>query len=339
MVIRISPKWLVFLVLQCLIGAGLEAQTYPASCLAHPSCAIYSLYDAVCIPPLPPGVFDCYSVPFSMVAECLIKTYTCGDAPPCDTCSLLGGKPINLASGNTFISQSDLNIPGLGGGLAVSRTWNSLSAGVVGLFGSGWRSTYEENIFVGGDGYIKYSRGDGRIWSFGYKGQESPIIYLVMAPANGGESLLYDGTNWTLSFKSGEKRMFSGTTGNLLSISDRNGNTTQLSYDASNRLTTVTDAASRHLYFAYNGTGALVTGITSDVGVSTSYSYDNQGRLAQVTRPDLTTLSFQYDINSRITAVMDSQGKLLESHTYDSLGRGLTSSEALGVDALTVSYP
>jgi YD repeat-containing protein len=80
-------------------------------------------------------------------------------------------------------------------------------------------------------------------------------------------------------------------------------------------------------------------GITSDVGVATSYSYDNFGRLAQVTRPDLSTVSFQYDTNSRITAVLDSQGKLLESHTYDSSGRGLTSSRALGVDALTVSYP
>jgi YD repeat-containing protein len=93
------------------------------------------------------------------------------------------------------------------------------------------------------------------------------------------------------------------------------------------------------LYFGYNGAGFLVTGITSDIGVSTSYSYDTQGRLSLVTKPDLTTLSFQYNSNSRITAVMDMQGKVLESHTYDLLGRGLTSSRALGVDALTVSYP
>jgi YD repeat-containing protein len=185
---------------------------------------------------------------------------------------------------------------------------------------------------------MKYSRADGTIWTFGFAGQ-SPLVYLSMTPANAGASLSFDGTTWTLTFKNGEKRTFSGSTGNLLSTSDRNGNTTQVSYDASNRLTTVTDAASRHLYFAYNGAGSLVTGVTSDVGVATSYGYDNQGRLAQVTKPDLTTLSFQYDSNSRITTVMDMQGKVLESHTYDLLGRGLTSSRALGVDALTVSYP
>jgi YD repeat-containing protein len=206
------------------------------------------------------------------------------------------------------------------------------------MFGSGWISTYDESVYLGGDGFVKYSRADGTIWSFGFAGQ-SPLTYLVMTPASADASLLFDGTTWTLTFKNSEKRTFSGATGKLLTISDRNGNTTQVSYDTSNRLATVTDAAARHLYFAYSGTGSLVTGITSDAGVSTSYFYDTQGRLSQITRPDLTTLTFQYDANSRITAVLDAQSKVLESHTYDSLGRGLTSSGALGVDALTVSYP
>lgn len=136
--------------------------------------------------------------------------------------------------------------------------------------------------------------------------------------------------------------MFDGTSGRLLSITDRNGNTTQLTYDASYRLISVTDPASRHLYFSYAGpTSYLVTGVSSDVGISLSYSYDGQGRLIQYTKPDKTTVSFQYnDPNpSLITAVLDSTGKVLESHTYDSLGRGLTSSRAGGVEAVTVTYP
>jgi YD repeat-containing protein len=74
------------------------------------------------------------------------------------------------------------------------------------------------------------------------------------------------------------------------------------------------------------------------VGLSLSYAYDGQGRLTTVTKPDQTTVSFTYDSNSMITAVKDSNGKILESHTYDSSGRGLTSSKANGVDAVTVSY-
>jgi YD repeat-containing protein len=104
-------------------------------------------------------------------------------------------------------------------------------------------------------------------------------------------------------------------------------------------LTTVTDPGGRHLYFNYaSDTSYLVSSVSSDVGVSLSYTYDSQGRLIQVTKPDLTTESFAYDSNSRIITVTDSAGKVLESHTYDSEGRGLTSSRANGVEAITVSY-
>ena len=46
-----------------------------------------------------------------------------------------------------------------------------------------------------------------------------------------------------------------------------------------------------------------------------------------------------YRANSNITAVLDTDGRILESHTYDVLRRGLTSSRANGVDAVTVTYP
>jgi YD repeat-containing protein len=267
------------------------------------------------------------------------NSYSCPDAPPCPTCcpTTSCGSPINLASGDTYIPQDDFSVPGLGGGLALSRTWHSYSSGASGMFGLGWRSTYEESISVTSEGYIAYSRGNGDNWTFGfYSSPTAPTTYLPMTPSNTGDSLVWDGTNWTVTFKSGEKRVLSGSTGSLISIIDRNGNTTQLTYNAFNQLVTVTDPASRTLTFSY--TNGLVTGITSSVGISLSYAYDNYGHLIQITKPDQTTVSFQYDNFSHITAVLDSQGKLLESHTYDLLGRGTSSSRALGADALTVSY-
>ena len=81
-----------------------------------------------------------------------------------------------------------------------------------------------------------------------------------------------------------------------------------------------------------------MTSVTSDFGVTVSYSYDSQGRLAQVTEPDQSTLSFDYNSQSLIADVKDSNGKILESHTYDSNGRGLTASQANGVNAVTLSY-
>ena len=301
-------------------------------------------------PPFPPGYISCeyqmwsfgswtcafFSCPPAAAVSEACQTCMKGGAPPS------GGAPINLLTGNTFIEETDVRIPGLSNGLVLSRTWNSKwpstqTSSQVGLFGPNWRSTYEERIFLGSDNYIKYARSDGSFWSLAGAGTLYPV-----APANVAASLTVDGgyTQWTLTFQNGEKRIFNYLSGWLTAIIDRNGNTTQLTYDSTNRLTTVTDPAGRHLYFGYaSGSSFLVTGVTSDLGLTLAYSYDTQGRLIQVTKPDLTTLSFAYDANSRITAVTDANGNILESHTYDSQGRGLTSSRAGGAEAITVSYP
>jgi YD repeat-containing protein len=231
--------------------------------------------------------------------------------------------------------------------LSLVRTWNSKwptgqGAFQVGLFGPNWRSTYEEKIFIGGDYYIKYSRSDGSFWSFGTS-SPTPGSWAVAAPQNVVAALTTPNIAtpyWTIIFQNGEQRQFDGTSGMLTAIIDRNGNTTTLTYDGSNRLVTITDPASRHLNFGYGSPSShLVTSVTSDAGISLSYTYDGQNRLSQVTNPDLTTLSFTYNAQSLITAVTDSDGKILESHTYDTNARGLTSSRAAGVEAVSISYP
>ena len=266
----------------------------------------------------------------------------------------IAGSRLLLTTGDTYFSEQDIKIPGLGGGLGLVRTWNSLlraSMSSVGLFGPNWRSTYEERIYVDDDNTIAYARGNGSVWNFveGASTTFTPpppqnvlFTYHVAAPGNAVAALFYSASVWTLILQNGEQRVFDATSGNLLTITDRNGNTTQLTYDSSYRLTSVTDAASRHLYFSYASPSSyLVTGVSSDAGISLSYSYDGQGRLSQYTKPDQTTVSFQYGASNPIliTAVLDQNNKILESHTYDSLGRGLTSSKANGVEAVTVTYP
>lgn len=267
----------------------------------------------------------------------------------CPTCGKgvsLAGAPINLTNGNTFIQQTDLRIPGLGGGLTLTRTWNSIwpasqDGQQSGIFGPNWKSTYDERVFVGSGSslnFMVYAREDGGFWFFS---SSDGTNWSLASPANVTAKLVSTGTqSWTLTFQNGEQRVFSYTSGSLTAIVDRNGNPSQLSYDASNRLVTVTDPASRHLYFAYSSPSSrLVTGISSDVGIALSYSYDGQGRLIRVVKPDQSFVSFTYNGQSLITAVTDSDGKILESHTYDSRGRGLTSSKAGGVEAVTVTYP
>jgi YD repeat-containing protein len=259
---------------------------------------------------------------------------------------LLAGHPINLTTGNTFITESDVSVPGLGGGLQLSRKWNSMlpseQNSYAFAFGQNWRSNFEERILTAvGDGYLRYARSDGGVWYFGVASVGPPNVFKVSAPATDTTTTLTKGApSWTMSFQNGEKRLFDATSGMLTGIIDRNGNTLSLAYDSYGRLASVTDAVQRHLYFNYPSNSiSLVSSVTSDVGVTLSFAYDTQGRLTQMTKADGTTVSFEYDGNSNITNVRDANGKVLESHTYDALHRGLTSTRANGVDAVTVTYP
>jgi YD repeat-containing protein len=323
-----------FAILLVLIGAQCVLSTHAS---AQNTCIASSLLfwgDNI-----PPGwVCGPGEGPYSMV--CSGPSGKCGALSWCPTCGIFvptGGSPINLANGNTYIQQEDVKIPGLGGGLNLQRTWDSIwpatvSAFQSGMFGANWRSTYEERVFLNNNNMV-YLRSDGGYWIFASDGN-------LVAPANIIAALSQGSTYWTLAFQNGEQRQFSVASGSLTAIIDRNGNTTQLSYDSLNRLTTVTDPASRTLSFTYaSNSSPLVTGVSSSVGLSLSYAYDTSGRLTQVTKPDQTMVSFQYNTNSMITSVNDSNGKVLESHTYDSSGRGLTSARANGVQALTVTYP
>jgi YD repeat-containing protein len=276
---------------------------------------------------------------------------SCSSTAP--TCS--GSKPIIFGSGDTIIDDRDVSIPGLGGGLTLKRTWHSVLPQMepstsVGIFGQGWRSTYEERIIFpppspsvnGLSPPIKYARSDGSYWQFVWN---VTLSQWVSASPNNVMASLTSNLDYTQVFvtnkRTGEVRTFEKSDGLLTSIADRNGNTTQLTYDTSNRLVTVTSPAGQHLYFNY-GTGAsnyLVTSVTTDFGITLSYTYNSLGELVQVTKPDLTNLFYTYNAQSEITAVTDQLGKVLETHTYDSNGRGLTGSEANGVNALTVTYP
>jgi YD repeat-containing protein len=296
-----------------------------------------------------PGAYLCIPEgPF--ISVCYFKTDQCRPknahfetrCPSCKT----AGHPIDLTSGNTFIEQSDFAIPGLGGGLSLTRTWNSMwpvaqQQYEVGMFGTNWRSTYEERIYMGSDNYTKYLRADGSIWSWG---SGSGGLRSV-APADENAVLTLANRIWTITFKNGTKKTFDYNSGLLKTIVDRNGNTTTIAYDSNNRLSTVTDAANRTITFNYpNSSSQLVSSVVSAAGTFT-YQYDGQ-LLTKVTRPDNKFMTFEYGDGSPlygvpplVTAIKDTDSKLLEGHHYDAIGRGLSSTRANGVDSVTITYP
>lgn len=273
------------------------------------------------------------------------------DLGHCKQCEATAGSPINLTNGNTWITNQDYSLPGLGGGLGLVRTWNSLWTSQVpfetsGMFGDSWQSNYERRLQVSSgrstssssSSQIKYWRGDGSAWTFSQN--PSNLAYSVISPPDERALLTFDTTTnlFTLALQDGRQEIFDSG-GYLSSLTDRNGNRTTLSYDSSQRLIGVTDAASRTLTFNYSGSSpSLVSSIQDAVRVIATYTYDAGGHLTRVTYADGSSVIYAYDVSGLITSSTDNNGKVFEAHTYDTFRRGLTSQRANGADAISISY-
>src|SRR5579859_3903633 len=111
----------------CLLGSSAHAQgqyscplynqlvaRYSADCLYHWSSS--GLPD----PNAPVTMVCCNPMGIPFDEECVAPRPKCGPAPfaasetLCPSCT--AGSPIDLTTGNTYISESDINVPGLGGG-------------------------------------------------------------------------------------------------------------------------------------------------------------------------------------------------------------------------------
>jgi RHS repeat-associated protein len=273
----------------------------------------------------------------------------------CPTGGAAGANPINFANGDTWITQQDYAIPGLGGGLVLARTWNSVwplmqPPEQSGIFGDSWRSNFEERIQTLTGGVVQYWKGDGCRLFYLYNSMSG--TYSLTAPADDQTALSFNsGTaQWTIIQKDGTSRIFNSG-GYLTSIVDRNSNTTTISIDANNqnRIASVTDASGHVLTFNYANASypRLCTSISDAVGTFTTYNYDfTTARLTQVQYPDNSQFNFQYNdpySTTLISLVTDAMSKTIEAHTYDSQRRGITSQQANDssghpVNLVTVTY-
>ena len=253
------------------------------------------------------------------------------------------GTPINLTNGNTWTQADEYELPGLGGGISLRRTWNSewLSNSpwiMAGMFGESWQSSYEKYIQVlSGGAQLRYWRGDGSAWLF----NSNKGVWTLISPPDERATLIYTkggGGQYTVTLRDGSQEIYNNN-GYFVALFDRNGNRTNLAYDSSNRLSTVTDAASRVLQFNYDPVFMKqVKSIQDSVGTIATYTYDSNSRLTSATYADNSVINYTYDANGLLLSVTDQLGKVLEAHTYDGQRRGLSSQRANGVDSLAITY-
>ncbi len=249
------------------------------------------------------------------------------------TCTY-GSYPVNCASGDFWHAFTDVSIPGRGSGLTLSRTYNSLAPSSEGLFGYGWTSDYDQHLLFNSNG-----RSDGSIVVVLEDGSQ------ITATPSGGNSYTTppatdtafqqnaDGT-YTLTLHHLTIETFSSS-GQLLSISDLNGNSTTLSYNGAGQLTTIADASGRDLSVAF-GSNGLVSSVSDPMGRTTTYGYDAAGDLTSTTDPLGRTWNFTYDANHRMLTMTDPRGGVV-TNTYDSTGRVVKQVDPAGL-ATTFAY-
>jgi RHS repeat-associated protein len=256
-----------------------------------------------------------------------------GENDGATSCQMNVGRPINVSNGNMYLQQSDYQLPSIGPGLNVTRTYNSNSQR-IGLFGRGWSTMLDESILSYDASMLRFNHGGGRAVHFGRASGSTGAFSDLVGDLH--EQVISGGGGFTLSMKDGSAEQFDSA-GKLLSMTDRNGNTTTLTYGATGFLSSVTDPFGRVLTVNTN-TNGQVTSISDSLGTIATYTYGVGSELLSVTYADNSAFNFSYDGGLRLTSVTDAMGNVVESHTYDGQGRAITSEKHGGVEHYSLSF-
>jgi RHS repeat-associated protein len=231
--------------------------------------------------------------------------------------------PVNCATGAFWHSFTDFSIPGRGVALDLTRTYNSVLAGVEGPFGFGWTDSYNMSLSTDSSGDATITQEDGSTVSFlnnGSGGFTSPpwVLASLVLNSDGSYTFTREASSIAYNFSS---------SGQLLSEVDRNGYTTSLTYSGS-ELTKVTEPAGRSLTYTYNGQG-LVASVSDPMGHTETFTYDSSGDLTGQSNAAGDTWSFTYSSGHLMLTLTDPRGGKT-SNTYNSSNQVVAQSDPLG---------
>ena len=151
------------------------------------------------------------------------------------------GEPVSVATGNVFFDQTDIEIPGLGGGLRFVRSYNSKNAAWGGSFGPGWAHSYEKTVRPRPEGGMVLRGEDGVPSLFADDGNGT---ITATAPFSKDSWFVQTANGYTRYFRVGGSETYDSQ-GFLTSVADPSGITTTLTRDGAGRLTAITDAGAR----------------------------------------------------------------------------------------------
>ncbi len=129
-------------------------------------------------------------------------------------------------------------------------------------------------------------------------------------------------------------RITAGYTGTqLTSLTDAQGHTVAITYNAQGRISQVTDPVGRVTTYGYDATGQYLVAVTGPLGTTRFTYVTGQGAATQnaiqsITNPDGTQALFSYDARGRLAKTTAAGGADEVDYAYDGLG-GTTATDAL----------
>jgi RHS repeat-associated protein len=211
--------------------------------------------------------------------------------------------PVNTASGNFLIAETELPAGALAAGLTLRRVYNSRSDR-AGAFGPGWSSWADARLHARADG-AEYAGPDGQRALFprqgdGY-GRVLGVAATVSPTASGLVLHWFDGRTWEFD-----------DTGRPVRATRGPGTGVAFTY-ADGRLHRMTHAGGRWVEFAW--TGDRITAAAAADGRRVAYAYTDGVLTAAGDR------RYEVDARSRVTAVIDADGVVEAANRYDDAGR------------------
>ncbi|WP_442792289.1 DUF6531 domain-containing protein [Amycolatopsis sp. NBC_01307] len=222
---------------------------------------------------------------------------------------------VDVGTGNLLVTTSELALPGIQADLQLGLTFNSLRLGSgaalpSGSAGAGWamRVGQDTKVILNSDNSVLYLAPEGREGLFQPAGGTA-----YTAPAGFKVVMVKTASGWTITDHDTNAVSTFDSTGQLVSIKDRNAQTSAFTY-ASGKLFQVTStrggAGARTANLTWSGTVATI-GQTGDDGTARSATYTyTAGKLTKITDPTSKDTQFGYDpTTGDLTTITNEAGK------------------------------